>query len=187
MNDDTKNKEKIKKDVDIAAVSYVPFICLIALYRRKDSDFVQFHARQGTVIFVLGIIVYIIGNLSSWLYILRTIFFILLLVSIVIGFSTALNGEIHKIPFISDLASIGFDYEKLKKSFKKEGKVSKNFFSRLINKKEEEGDKKDKNKETKTLHENIAEIEKEKTETKTKKIEKKPIMEKIKELEKEKK
>ena len=108
----TKNENK-NQEKDLASVSYVPFLCLIALYRRKDSEFIQFHAKQGTAIFVLIIAAYIIGQLGGIFHLIEKIAYILLLSTIVIGFSTASRGEKHEITFISDIVKTGWNFEKI--------------------------------------------------------------------------
>ena len=127
-----KNQEK-----DLASVSYVPFICLIALYRRKDSEFIQFHARQGTAIFVLIIIAYVLGHLGGIFEILEKIAYILLLSAIVIGFSTASQGEKHEITFISEIAKTGWDLKKIMAYLRKILKKILNIFHRLLHEKEQ--------------------------------------------------
>lgn len=80
----------------MAVLSYV-FILSIFLYiTKKDDKFVQFHAKQGLVIFALSVI--------GLFPVLGVPVFILSMVLAVIGASKAYVGEEYKIPLVSKYA-----------------------------------------------------------------------------------
>ena len=84
---------KISRESRInAVVSYVFIFSVILYITKKDDKFVQFHARQGIVVFVLMII--------GLFPVLGVPLFILSIVLAVIGASKAYVGEEFKIPFI---------------------------------------------------------------------------------------
>jgi len=84
---------KISRESRInAVVSYVFIFSVILYITKKDDKFVQFHARQGIVVFVLMII--------GLFPVLGVPLFILAIVLAVIGASKAYVGEEFKIPFI---------------------------------------------------------------------------------------
>lgn len=90
-----------QKDVDdnrvMAALSYIWIVSLIMLLLKKDSAFVQHHAKQGFVLWVASIIFWFIPVIG-WL--LNCI----VLVFVILGFVQALNGSWWKAPMISELA-----------------------------------------------------------------------------------
>lgn len=99
-------KEAIKKEVDkippttdrnlIAAVSYIWVLSiLILLFKRKD-EFIAFHARQGLVIAVLGVL--------FWVPIFGQVLFALCVAAMVLGFINAWQGKEWKIPYIYGLS-----------------------------------------------------------------------------------
>lgn len=48
--------EKNTKSQFMAMMSYLGVLCLVPLVRNKDDEYVDFHARQGLVIWILGIL-----------------------------------------------------------------------------------------------------------------------------------
>ncbi len=103
MPEEQKDKD-IEENKIIAALSYVGILCLIPLLAKKESKFAQFHGKQGLVLFIAWIIVWVIGIIPflGWL-----IFFfgsIALLVLSILGIIQALSGKYWKIPFLSQYA-----------------------------------------------------------------------------------
>ena len=90
--------EQQKLDVDenksVAAVSYVPFLSLVALIARRESVFVQYHARQGTVGLCLALIALIF---PFWLRMLAELGVFGLLA---FGFSQAAQGRWVRVPVL---------------------------------------------------------------------------------------
>ncbi len=93
---DKKIALTVNKDVEankaIAALSYAWILCLAPLLGKKDSEFAQFHAKQGFVLFLLSFatVVPFIGQLLG---------LAILAVSIIAILKT-LNGEWWEIPYI---------------------------------------------------------------------------------------
>ncbi len=89
---DSDKKLKKRADIEInkvvAALSYVSILFIIPLLLKKDSDFCQFHARQGLIIFLFNWLFFIPG--------LNLIFLIIVVVSIV----KTVDGKKWKIPFV---------------------------------------------------------------------------------------
>ena len=79
------------------ALSYLWLLSVVMLILKKDDEFVRFHAKQGTVIFVASIILWFIP-IIGWLM------QIAVLVGVVIGFLKAYSGERFKMPVVGDLA-----------------------------------------------------------------------------------
>lgn len=79
------------------ALSYLWLLSVVMLILKKDDEFVRFHAKQGTVLFVASIILWFIP-IIGWLM------QIAVLVGVVIGFLKAYSGERFKMPVIGDLA-----------------------------------------------------------------------------------
>lgn len=87
----------VDKNKGLAALAYVWIISLVLLLVKKDSPFVQFHAKQGFIIFIASIILGFIPILG-WLLNL------LLLIFVIIGIVSALQGKWRKLPGVSILA-----------------------------------------------------------------------------------
>lgn len=83
-----------------AALSYLWVISIIMLLTKKEDPFIQFHAKQGTVLFVATFIWIIL--LIGW--ILQPIVVFLVFIASVVGFIKAYQGEKYKLPLVGDLA-----------------------------------------------------------------------------------
>ena len=94
IKEEKQEKTNINQDAmensGIAAFSYASFLFVVPLLLKKDSEFAQFHAKQGMIICALEVLFF-------WM---PPIFFILILISM-IGIVKSLHGETWKIPFIN--------------------------------------------------------------------------------------
>jgi uncharacterized membrane protein len=85
-----------QKDVDehriTAAISYLWIACLIPLLVSKSSPFVQHHAKQGLILFILSFL--------GWVPFFGWILSLALVIVSVLGIVKSLNGESWEIPFV---------------------------------------------------------------------------------------
>ncbi len=89
----------------IAALSYIWVLCLIPLLTRRESDYCQFHARQGLVLFIGSFAVMVLGMIPilGWLIILPLGWLLIMILS-VLGIINALQGKMWEIPYIAKYA-----------------------------------------------------------------------------------
>jgi uncharacterized membrane protein len=95
-----------------AAIGYLFFLCFVAMWKGRDSEFVRFHARQAFLLFVsecvaLALIVVIdhtIGRLPFLglliVVLAQILFYLTALFLSVMGFVKALFGELWEMPFL---------------------------------------------------------------------------------------
>lgn len=88
----------------MAALSYVFVLVFIPLLIEKESKFVQFHARQGLVIFLIWIGVLIISSVPVIGWLLSGPLNLAMLVISFIGFVMAIQGKQYRMPLVADLA-----------------------------------------------------------------------------------
>lgn len=81
----------------LAAVSYFWILSIIILLVKKDSKFVQFHAKQGFILFIASIIFWFIPILG-W------ILNLVIVVGVILGFIKALSGEYWRVPLIHGIS-----------------------------------------------------------------------------------
>lgn len=92
----------------MAALGYVGALCLIPLIFARDSQFAQYHAKQGLVLAIIG---FILNFAASLLWrvpfggLLVIVMGIVLLVVSIKGILKALNGEKYEIPVVSEYAA----------------------------------------------------------------------------------
>ncbi len=86
----------IEENKVIAALSYLWILFLIPLLLKRDSKFVQFHAKQGLVLFIIEFIV----SFIAWIPLIGWVLFLAVIITAILGFIKAYNGESWEIPFI---------------------------------------------------------------------------------------
>ena len=89
--------DDVQKNKVLAAVSYLYIASLIILLIKKDSPYVQFHAKQGFVLFIASLIAGFIP-LVGWL--LNIVVF----VAVLVGLISALQGKWYKMPGVETVA-----------------------------------------------------------------------------------
>lgn len=97
------------KDVDqnrlVAALAWLWVLSAIILLVKKDSPFVQFHARQGFVVFLLSIVLWILfGIIGPFAWPLQQLLKFAVFLMIVAGFIQALRGRWWTLPVLGSLA-----------------------------------------------------------------------------------
>ena len=90
----------IQENKAIAVLSYIGILCLIPLLAKKESEFAQFHAKQGLVIFIAEII----GMFLIPLFGLGALINLAALIFSVIGIVNVAGGKMNKLPLVGDLA-----------------------------------------------------------------------------------
>ena len=89
----------------MAAVGYLGILCLIPLLFKRNSPYVQFHAKQGLVILIVWVILWI-GNIIPILgQIVWAVGSVVLLIVVILGIVNALNGKMWPIPFLGKYAA----------------------------------------------------------------------------------
>ena len=90
-----------QKDIEsnhvLAALSYLWILSIIILLIKKDSPFVQFHAKQGTVIFAATVII----SFLPPLWILNVLLWIVALIALI----RAYQGQTWEIPGVKEVAN----------------------------------------------------------------------------------
>jgi len=85
----------------MAALSYIWIVSVIMLVLKKDDEFIKFHAKQATVLFILSVAAMI---LSPILFPIGLIVWLFVIVMCILGFIKALGGDRYKLWLIGDLA-----------------------------------------------------------------------------------
>ncbi|MFH1522600.1 MAG: hypothetical protein ABIE43_02145 [Patescibacteria group bacterium] len=90
----TTKDSDVEANKNIAVMSYLWILCLVPLLGKKDSEFAQFHAKQGLILFV--------ASLFTIVPFFGQILMLVLIVISVLGLVKAYNGERWEIPFVYD-------------------------------------------------------------------------------------
>ncbi|OGY90682.1 MAG: hypothetical protein A3B30_00655 [Candidatus Komeilibacteria bacterium RIFCSPLOWO2_01_FULL_52_15] len=93
------NKERVvsapEQERYTAALSYVWILCLYPLLFKKNSAFIQFHAKQGLALFILEII-------SFLFLVFAPLVIIICVILSILGVKAAIAGRYWKLPVIGD-------------------------------------------------------------------------------------
>lgn len=89
-----------KKDIEdnkvIAALSYLWILVFIPLFLKKDSKFAQEHAKQGLVMFIVGLV----GMFIFWIPLIGWILWLVLVILNIVAIIKCLMGEFWEVPVI---------------------------------------------------------------------------------------
>ena len=95
-------EEEINEGKIFAVLAYLSFLCIIPLIFKKENPFVLKHGKQGLIIFVAEVAVFVLQILlGTWL--LKLGMFIFGVASFV-GIVAVLHGQDVAIPYVSKIA-----------------------------------------------------------------------------------
>jgi len=104
MTKEITPKNEIQEGKIFALLGYLFILCIIPLIFKKDNKFALFHAKQGLVIFIAEVAVFVISmvpalgpmvlNLGKLLFGLLSLW----------GIIQAVSGKYAKIPVVFDIA-----------------------------------------------------------------------------------
>ncbi len=87
-------------------IAYLSILCLIPLFAAKKSPFAQFHARQGLVLFLAGIVLNVVSYFVPGYGVGFIVWWVELALGIIalIGLINAWQGKMWEIPVVADVA-----------------------------------------------------------------------------------
>lgn len=92
------------EDIFMAALSYLWILFLIPFLKKKKDAFVDFHARQGFMLFVTSMILFIISLVPAIAYSVAPFLWLLFFLGWLLALLYALAGRMWKIPLIGHVA-----------------------------------------------------------------------------------
>ena len=95
---DQFDKDDIEKNKAMGLLAYILFF--IPLLAAKDSPFARYHANQGLVLFLCGLISSVLWIIPILRWIIAPILSIVITVLAVIGIINAVNGKAKELPII---------------------------------------------------------------------------------------
>ncbi len=90
----------IEENKVLAAISYVWILCLIPLFLKRQSQFTQFHAKQGLILFIIEVI----GWLIFWIPLIGWALFVFIIIMAIMGIMNALAGKYWEMPILGKYA-----------------------------------------------------------------------------------
>jgi len=105
-----ENENKTSKGVNpIAIISYIGPLCLIPFFTKEKDEFVKFHAKQGLVLFICEVIVWIVLRMLPFIlwyaWHLMNIISVVGLIFSIIGIINVVHKQKKQLPLIGSLAN----------------------------------------------------------------------------------
>lgn len=88
----------------LSAISYVGFLFLLPLFLLRKSEFAQFHARQGFVLFMAGVILSMLAFVPLFGFLLALVGWPLIILIAINGLVQAAYGKKWIIPILGEYA-----------------------------------------------------------------------------------
>lgn len=97
-----RESSEVNEGKPLALLAYLSILCIIPLIFKKDNEFILRHGKQGLVIFVGEVAVFILHIVfGTWL--LRLGMFILGVMSF-IGLIAVIKGNYVDLPFVTEIS-----------------------------------------------------------------------------------
>ena len=97
------NKE-IQEGKVFAVIAYLWILCLVPLLLKKENKFALFHAKQGLVLFICEIALWLIGIIPILGWLISILGSLACGILALVGIIQALMGNYWKMPLLGDYA-----------------------------------------------------------------------------------
>ena len=102
MSESAYPQREILEGKIFALLSYLSIFCIIPLVFKRDNAFVLMHGKQGLVLFIIQVGIFIASIVLPW-PLIKLFYFILGLLSLW-GIVESLKGRFVRMPFIAEIA-----------------------------------------------------------------------------------
>ena len=96
--------KEIQEGKIFAVIAYLWILCLVPLLLKKENKFALFHAKQGLVLFICEIALWIIGIIPFLGWFISVLGSLACGILALIGIIQALMGSYWKMPLLGDYA-----------------------------------------------------------------------------------
>ena len=86
----------------MAGLSYVGPLVLVPFLTKKEDPFIQFHVKQGMLVFGIYLVIWLLGG---WLFFLSPLLSLVALIFSILGIVNALKSKEKELPLIGKYAS----------------------------------------------------------------------------------
>ena len=104
MNETQDKDQEIKEGKFFAIISYISFLCIVALLLKKHNKFALYHAKHGLVLFVFEVAGFIISIIPILGWLIGSFGIVVICLVSIWGILQALMGNYSRIPLVSDIA-----------------------------------------------------------------------------------
>src|SRR3989338_3806225 len=100
VQEEAGRKNPSKDEKILAAIGYLWILCLLPLLGKRQSEFAQFHGKQGLVLTITSFIVWLVAWVPLIGWIVGFFGTIGLLVLAVLGIQSAMQGKYWEMPVL---------------------------------------------------------------------------------------
>ncbi|OGX15257.1 MAG: hypothetical protein A2166_00550 [Omnitrophica WOR_2 bacterium RBG_13_41_10] len=104
MTETQHKDQEIKEGKFFAIISYISFLCIVALLLKKHNKFALYHAKHGLVLFVFEVAGFIISIIPILGWLIWTFGIVVISLVSIWGILQALMGNYSRIPLVSGIA-----------------------------------------------------------------------------------
>ena len=95
----------INEQTVMAALSYLGILILIPFFVKKEDPFVHYHIKQGVVLLIPELILYVVSGMMYFLWPVWNIIWLIILGFTIVGVINCLTKKEKPLPFIGQYAS----------------------------------------------------------------------------------
>ena len=100
------NSSTATKNIPMGVLAYLGPLLVISFLTAKDDPFVKFHIKQGLVLLVIEIAIWMIGMIGiSYIWTILTLLNLATFVLAVIGIINVINGKEKELPIVGKYSS----------------------------------------------------------------------------------
>ena len=98
-------KPPVSQNTVMAILSYIGPLVIVSYMLAKDEPFVKFHVKQGLLLFIGWVVLWILSGMFFWnFFFIVQLLNLALLIYAIIGIVNAASGKESELPFIGSLA-----------------------------------------------------------------------------------
>ncbi len=102
MSDEPVSSQQILEGKVFALLSYLTILCIIPLVIKRDNPFVLSHGKQGLVLFI-GEVALFVASIILPMFLIKIVYFAFGILSLW-GIIECLRGNFIKMPLVSEIA-----------------------------------------------------------------------------------
>ncbi|MBM3251778.1 MAG: hypothetical protein FJZ11_03245 [Candidatus Omnitrophica bacterium] len=101
---EASQRKEIQEGKIFALMAYLFALCIIPLIFKKENKFALFHAKQGLVIFLGEVTIFVVSMVPGFGYIILDLGKLVFGLLSLLGMIQSISGKYTKIPIIFDIA-----------------------------------------------------------------------------------
>ncbi len=87
----------------LAAISYIGILCLVTIFCAKDDAYARFHANQGLILWIVGLVNSVIAVIPVVGWIISGVVGVACFVFMILGIINAVGGKMQPLPLIGGI------------------------------------------------------------------------------------